>query len=67
MRNVASDPASRSDVFVMESVCDRKGVEPMCRYSCAKIIASTLWSFPVRKRVQNERIEEGDARSHSSA
>ena len=31
------------------------------------MIASSLVSFPVRNRVQNERIEAGEVRSHSSA
>jgi hypothetical protein len=67
MRNVARDPASRSEAFVRASVRDRNVVEPTCRYSWANMTASTLWSLPVRKRVQNERIEEGEAISHCSA
>lgn len=64
-RNVAKDASCRRLFTSAGSSSDK--IEPICWYSCANMIASSLVSFPVRNRVQNERIEAGDVRSHSSA
>ena len=40
---------------------------PICTCSCANTIASSRWSWPVKKRVQNDRIEDGEDKSHCSA
>ena len=62
IKNVANEPAFRSF-----SLSLRENNELIWWYSCAKMIASILWSCPVRKRVQKERKEVGEVTSHSSA
>lgn len=68
IRKVAKDPSSRFSA-ASTGVWDGGKIPavPMCWYSWANITASILCSEPVRNRVQNDRMEEGEARSHCSA
>lgn len=48
-------------------VVERRAGDPMFLFSCAKMMASSLCSVPVKNLVQKKWTEAGDERSHSSA
>lgn len=64
MRKVARAAASLCSAVLLELRCSN---EPNPRYSCAKMIASSLWSSPVKNFVQNARMDSGEERSAYSA
>lgn len=68
IKNVANEPASLSFSSNAPSlfVTKNPGI-PICSCSCANTIASSRWSWLVKKRVQNERTEDGEDKSHCSA
>ena len=75
IKNVANEPTSLSfsSNDALSLVMKISGI-PICSCSCANTIASSRWSWwwllslvVVKKRVQNDRIEEGEDKSHCSA
>lgn len=68
IKKVAKEPASLLFSSKTSSLLLLKilGI-PICSCSCANKITSSLWSWLVKKRVQNDRIEDGEDKSHCSA
>ena len=68
IKNVANEPASLSFSSNTSSLLVLKNPgTPICSCSCANTTASSRWSWIVKKRVQNDRIEDGEDKSHCSA
>lgn len=66
MRNVANDLDSLSFVTSLD-VAEKIFRGPICSYSWVNSNASNRCSFPVKKRVQKEWIDDGEVKSHCSA
>lgn len=67
IKNVANEPVSLSfSSNALSLVMKIPGI-PICSCSCANTIASSRWSWVVKKRVQNDRTEDGEDKSHCSA
>ena len=67
IKNVANEPASLSFSSNASFLVIKNLGIPICSCSCANTIASSRWSWLVKKRVQNDRTEDGEDRSHCSA
>jgi hypothetical protein len=66
IKNVANEPVSLSFSSNAPSLVIKNPGIPICACSCANTIASSRWSWLVKKRVQNERTEDGEDKSHFS-
>lgn len=67
IKNVANEPAFLSFSSNASSLVIKNPGIPICSCSCANTIASSRWSWLVKKRVQNDRTEDGEDKSHCSA
>jgi hypothetical protein len=67
IKNVANEPASLSFSSKASFLVLKTPGIPICSCSCANTIASSRCSWLVKKRVQNDRTEDGEDKSHCSA